>query len=129
MYIYIYPQLSPVLSSRRFLPAAPRSAARGLRCVDQALDAATGRGGPARAAAAGEDGETLAGGAALIGMVGAGSFEAKLGGVKRFAQKLGFYEDFGGQDKFENRQWGFEEPKNGDVTNQRVGMQSREHDS
>jgi hypothetical protein len=45
-----------------------------------------------------------------------------------FAQKLGFYEDFG-QDKFENRQWGFEEPKNGDVTNQRVGMQSREHDS
>ena len=79
LYIYIYPQLSPVLSSRRFLPAAPRSAARGLRCVDQAVDAATGRGGPARAAAAGEDGETLAGGAALIGMVGAGGFEAKLG--------------------------------------------------
>ena len=51
-------------------------------------------------------------------------FWSKIGGW--FAQKLGFYEDFG-QDKFENRQWGFEEPKNGDVTNQRVGMQSREH--
>ena len=88
MYIYIYPQLSPVLSSRRFLPAAPRSAARGLRCVDQALDAATGRGGPARAAAAGEDGETLAGGAALIGMVGAGSFEAKLGGLNGLHRNL-----------------------------------------
>ena len=45
---------------RRFLPGAARPSPR-VSCLDQALDAAAVGGGPARAAAAGEDGETLGG--------------------------------------------------------------------